>query len=445
MLEVLNSAIGFLLPIFLITAGLLFAFKLRFFWIRHPLIMIRSMLQKRDKDSVSPFRAVTMALAGTLGVGNIVGVAGAIALGGFGAIFWMWVSALFAMVLKYAEIVLAVSHRRVGKVNYGGAVYYIRDLLSKHDVLGKAVAAVFALLMLLNGFSTGSSLQINAAARSAESVCGIPAVAVGLFAAIVTVAVVLTGATGVSRLTEILIPILSLSYVVMSLAVLTLRADAVLPALSSIFNDALHPTSAAGGVVGFLTSRALRFGSMRGLLSNEAGCGTAPTAHAAADTQSPVEQGFWGIFEVFVDTILLCSLTALVIIVNYDNVSAIASDGIMMAIRAYSTTLGRWSEYFLAGSVSVFGIATVICWAHYGRETVDYIFKRKRGFGIVFLFVYAIVTVIGSTVTPDAVWGVADLSLGGMTLINLAILWGARKELTQQTKQYFCKKAHRKR
>lgn len=445
MLEGLNLLIGILLPIFLILTGGIFAFKLRFFWIRHPLIMIRAMIKKRDKSAVSPFRAVTMALAGTLGVGNIVGVAGAIALGGFGAIFWMWVSALFAMVLKYAEIVLAVSHRRVGKVNYGGAVYYIRDLFSKHDRLGKAVAAIFAALMLLNGFTTGSTVQINAAARSAESVCGIPAVAVGAFAAIVTVSVVLTGATGVSRVTEILIPFLSLAYIIMSLAVLSLRADAVLPALSSIFSEAFRSTSAVGGIFGFLTSRALRFGSMRGLLSNEAGCGTAPTAHAAADTQSPVEQGFWGIFEVFVDTVLLCTLTALVIIVNYDDVKALGSDGIMMAIRAYSATLGAWSEYVLAGSVSVFGIATVICWAHYGRETVDYLFRRKRSFGLVFLFTYAFVTVVGSTVSPNSIWGLADLSLGGMTLINLAVLLYARKELTWQTEEYFLEKAHRKR
>ncbi len=444
-IETINSVIGACVPAFLMVFGIFFAARLRFFWLRHPLIMIRAMTRKRDKNSISPFRAVTMALAGTLGVGNIVGVAGAIAVGGFGAVFWMWISALFAMVLKYAEIVLAVSHRRVGGVNYGGAVYYIRDLLSKHDRLGAVAAGVFAILMLLDGFTTGSTLQINAAARSAESVCGIPGVAVGIFAAVLTVTVVLSGAQGVSRLTEILIPLLSLAYILMSVAVLVLRSDAVIPAFSSIFKEAFKPTSAAGGILGFLTSRAVRYGSMRGLLSNEAGCGTAPTAHAAADTESSVEQGFWGIFEVFVDTILLCTLTALVIIINYDSVSHLGSDGIMMAIRAYSATLGSWSEYLLAGSVSVFGIATVICWAHYGRETVDYLFGRKNLPGLAFLIIYAIVTVVGSTAAPDTVWGLADLALGSMTMINLCVLFLGRREIAAQTIKYFDKNAHRRR
>ncbi len=444
-IETINSAIGSAVPFFLIFFGIFFAFKLRLFWLRHPLTMIRAMTAKRDKNSISPFRAVTMALAGTLGVGNIVGVAGAIAVGGFGAVFWMWVSALFAMVLKYAEIVLAVSHRRVGRVNYGGAVYYIRDLLSSHDRLGAVVAGVFSVLMLLDGFTTGSTLQINAAARSAQSVCGIPTVSVGIFAAVLTVAVVLTGAQGVSKLTEILIPLLSLAYILMSLAVLILRSDSVIPAFSSIFCDAFRPASAAGGVLGFLSSRAVRFGSMRGLLSNEAGCGTAPTAHAAAETDSPVEQGFWGIFEVFVDTIVLCTLTALVIIINYDSVSQLGNDGIMMAIRAYSATLGEWSEYVLAGSVSVFGIATVLCWAHYGRETVNYLFGNKKLAAYLYLIVYAVVTVIGATVAPDSVWGLADLALGSMTLINLGVLFLGRREISVQTKKYFDKNAHRRR
>ncbi len=440
MIETINSYIGSAVPVFLIFFGIFFALKLRLFWLRHPIIMIRAMTRKRDKSSISPFRAVTMALAGTLGVGNIVGVAGAIALGGVGAVFWMWVSALFAMVLKYAEIVLAVSHRRVGKVNYGGAVYYIRDILSKHDRIGAVTAVAFAVLMLLDAFTTGSTLQINAAARSAESVCGIPDIAVGIFAAVLTVTVTLTGAEGVSKLTEVLIPLLSLAYILMSVAVLILRADAVAPAFSSIFREAFRPLSTAGGVIGFFTSRAVRFGSMRGLLSNEAGCGTAPTAHAAAETDSPVEQGFWGIFEVFVDTILLCTLTALVIIINYDSVSHLGSDGIVMAIRAYSATLGAWSEYLLAGSVSVFGIATVMCWAHYGRETVDYLFGHRRLPSFVFLIIYALVTVIGSTVAPNSVWGLADLALGSLTLINLTVLFLGRREIKAQTEKYFKKK-----
>ena len=445
-IEFINRIIGILVPFSLVLAGLYFSFKLKFFWIFHPLKLLRSMFGKSggDKDSISPFRAVTVALAGTLGVGNIVGVAGAIALGGFGAIFWMWVSALCAMVLKYAEITLAVSHRRQNKNGFfGGAVYYISDFFESRGLggLGSFVSCVFALFLLLDGFTTGSVVQINAAARSMSGVFGISPAIIGISAALITVFVVITGAKGVSKLTGWLIPLLSVAYIVLSLAVMIKRADALPAAFSAIFRSAFDFSAVGGGVVGFLTSRALRFGTMRGLLSNEAGCGTAPTAHASADAKTPAEQGFWGIFEVFVDTILLCTMTAVVIILNYDSVSSLGNEPIMMSISAYSATLGAWSEYLLAASVAVFGLATVICWAHYGAECVRFLFhKKQKIFSFIYLIIYAFVTVLGSVAAPSAVWSSADLAIGALTLINVAMLMLQRKEITRETDLFFGRK-----
>lgn len=442
MIEGLNKIIGITLPILLISAGFYFCIKLRFFWLFRPIKIIKSMFGKHSSSGISPFRAVTVALAGTLGVGNIVGVAGAIAFGGFGAIFWMWVSAIFAMTLKYAEITLAVSHRRSKKDGtfYGGAVFYIRDFFAGKglDRLGSAAALLFSLLLLLDSFTTGCIIQINAAARSAQDVCGIPTVVVGIVAALVTLSVVITGAKSVSNLTNWLIPTLSIAYILLSLAVIIIKSDTVPTAFALIFKDALNPQSAVGGLLGFLSSRALRFGTMRGLLSNEAGCGTAPTAHASAEAKSPAEQGFWGIFEVFVDTILLCTLTALVIILNYDSVAHLGGDGIIMAIHAYSSTLGKWSEYLLSGSISVFGIATVLCWAHYGSECMQYLFKRhKRSASFIYLIIYAGITVFGSCISPSSVWGISDLAIGGLTLINIAVLFLMRHEITKLTDNFF--------
>lgn len=441
-IEKLNQLIGICLPVVLISAGFYFCIRLRFFWLLHPVKMIKSMFGKHISSGISPFRAVTVALAGTLGVGNIVGVAGAIAFGGFGAVFWMWISAIFAMILKYAEIALAVSHRRSRKDGsfYGGAVHYIRDFFAGKslDRFGAVTAFLFSLLLLLDSFTTGCIVQINAAARSAQDVCGIPTVVVGIVAAVITVSVVITGAKSVSKLTNWLIPSLSIAYILLSLAVIIIRLEDLPDAFSQIFKDAFNISSATGGLMGFLSSRALRFGTMRGLLSNEAGCGTAPIAHAAAESKSPAEQGFWGIFEVFVDTILLCTLTALVIILNYESVSDLGNDGILMAISAYSATLGKWSEYLLAGSISVFGIATVLCWAHYGIECIQYLFKRhKRAASFIYLIIYAGVTVFGASILPNSVWGASDLAIGGLTLINITILLLMRKEVKKLTDDFF--------
>lgn len=447
MLEFLNdNLISAITPVLLIFAGLFFSFKLKFFYIRHPVKIIRSMLTRQKKDGISPFRAVTLALAGTLGVGNIAGVASSIAIGGFGSVFWMWISALVAMVLKYAEITLAIKHRRTDfstGEHRGGASYYIYDHFAANGKkrFGKALAICFALLCIINAITMGCVIQSNAVSTSFEGVMNIKPWIIGAVVALLSVIVISGNAKWISSFSEMTVPIMTVGYILLSVAVLAARRELIGDAFAAIFKDAFSIRSAAGGAVGFGISRALKAGTMRGLMSNEAGCGTAPTAHAAADTDSPAKQGFWGIFEVFVDTILLCTLTALVIIVSVlgssaQNILSYSENPMMMTIKAYSSVLGGWSEYFMAISVLLFAFATMICWAHYGKESILYITKN-RAFTTVYILTYCLFIFIGALTAPKLAWLAADLALGIMTIINLAVLFLMSDEVKRETDKFF--------
>ncbi len=446
MLKFINdNIISVITPIMLLLTGLYFSFKLGFFYLRHPIKIIRSMLQRQKKDGISPFRAVTLALAGTLGVGNIAGVASSIAIGGFGSVFWMWVSALVAMVLKYAEIVLAIAHRRVENGEYrGGASYYIYDHFASKGkkIFGKALGAIFAILCIINAVTMGGIIQANAVSTSFEGVMNIPAAVVGAVVALFCVIVISGNAKWVSAFSEKTVPLMTIGYILLSVAVLVARGDLIGDAFAVIFKDAFTLDSAAGGVLGFFVSRGLKAGCMRGLMSNEAGCGTAPTAHAAAECRSPAAQGFWGIFEVFVDTILLCTLTALVIIVAIlggGDVMSFANDPMMMAIKAYSSVLGNWSEYYMTISVFLFAFATIVCWAHYGKESISYLTKKKAPI-TVYILVYCLFIFIGAISTPSWSWLAADLALGVMTIINLAVIVPQSSEVKKETDIFFTNK-----
>ncbi len=442
--------VSLLTPILLLSAGLFFSYRLKFFFLRHPLIILKSLCRKEKKNGISPFRAVTLALAGTLGVGNIAGVASSIAIGGFGSIFWMWVSALLAMVLKYAEIVLAIAHRRrdADGTYHGGASYYIYDHFTAKgkEFFGKVLAMLFAVLCILNAVTMGCMIQSNAVSTSCEGVLHLSPALVGAVVAILCVIVISGNAKWISGFSEKTIPSLTLGYIVLSLAVLILKRDLLGEAVALIFRDAFSLQSATGGGLGFLISRGMKAGVMRGLMSNEAGCGTAPTAHAAANTDSPVRQGFWGIFEVFVDTLLLCTLTALVIIVAMlggGNLLPLYADNpMMLAIKAYSHVLGPWSEYFMTAAVFLFAFATMACWAHYGKESLRYLTRRRLAAPL-YIILYALFLFIGAVSAPAQAWLLADLALGIMTVINLCVLLAMRREIVTETNEFFhlfCKK-----
>lgn len=433
MIDLLNKyVLGAAVPSLLVIFGIYFGFRLGWFHILHPIKTVRLALSGGGKQA---FSALTLALAGTLGVGNIVGVAAAIAGGGCGAVFWMWVSAFFAMILKYSEIVLAMRHRRYDKNEnaHGSAMYYINgSFLSRgYKKTGAAVSAVFALFFILNSLTMGSLIQVGAVTDSLSSAFSVPEPITAAVLAALTLFVLLGGKNTVLKLTERIVPLMTLCVLVLSVAVLVIKAEELPSAFARIFSEALDFRAVGGGVFGFFLSDAVRLGTMRGLVSNEAGCGTSPTAHAESKNALPATQGIWGIFEVFVDTILLCTVTALVLIVS--GVPLEGESFMDMTLSAYASVLGGWSSYLLAAAVLCFGFATVVCWSHYGNEGVYYLSEKpwaKKAFCIV----YVCSVLLGGFVSSGAPWQLADLAIGAMTVINLFVLFLARKEIDEESR-----------
>lgn len=423
-------------PLCLAVAGVYFALRLRLFPLRHPRRVWRAVMRRRTGEGISPMRALSMALAGTLGVGNLVGVSAAIAAGGAGAVFWMWVSATLAMLLKYAETVLAVRHRRLfdGEVR-GGAMYYMRDAFAgRRAWVGKVLAAVFAALCFVDALSMGCVIQVNAMAASCP---GIPGVVMGAAVALVVFVAGLGGARTVSSWTERLVPAMTVGFAVISLVAIGQHAARIPALLGQICSAAFTPDTAgqsvAGGVGGFLLSRALRLGTMRGLLSNEAGCGTSPMAHATASTGDAAAQGCLGMVEVFVDTHVLCTMTALVVLLAWDQVSMLGEQPMLMTLRAYEALLGPIAGGFLRLAVLCFGLATLLCWSHYAVQSCSYLVgeqgRRGRTVRVVSLWVYAAFCVVGAVSAPASVWIVADIAIGTMTLLNVAVLCRMHREV----------------
>ncbi|MBO7309980.1 MAG: sodium:alanine symporter family protein [Clostridia bacterium] len=437
MLELINSVLsGMLVPLFICAVGIFYAVKLRFFHLTKPLSIIRGLKSENSNSGVSSAAAVGLALAGTLGVGNIVGVSSAIYLGGFGAVFWIWLSALLSMILKYAEIVIAMRHRRTDKsgIFLGNAMLYIKDILYSRGLnrLGSALAAVFAVGFVLCSLTMGSMLQANAVSEALSGVCDIPIIATGVALAILSLLVGSRGTSGIIKVTNFLVPIMSVGYAIISVIVIFLNIHKIGDAFYLIFKGAFDFRCVIGGVCGYTFTQAIRYGVMRGLVSNEAGCGTAPTAHAIAECKSPARQGTWGIFEVFVDTIILCTMTALCVILEYDAASRYGGSYMMMTVSAYSEKLGVFAEYFLCAAVACFGFATIICWLHYGMTAVGYL-AGNRSYKSTFIFLYALCVFIGSCISSDISWQLADLSMGIMTVINLTVIAFAWREVRYET------------
>ena len=431
---------GALVPLALVFCSFFFFVRLSGRPMRNPFRIIKSIVKKKEGSDASPIRAVIFALAGTLGVGNIVGVASAIALGGAGAVFWMWVSAFFAMILKYSEVVLAVLHRRVrGQENYGGAMYYMKDFFKSCKKIGNIFTFVFAILCLINGFTMGGIIQSNAISSSFASTFGIDEMFVGVLLAILSIIVFFFNGKKIFSLCEKLVPFVSLLYILMSLAVILPMKERLPLVFEEILEGAFSFSSAGAGALGFLMSRALRYGTIRGLFSNEAGCGSSPIAHATANTNSPVEQGFLGIFEVFIDTMLVCTMTAFVILLNWDSTATCLSNPIMMAFAAFSRSLGDISNILLSVSVFLFAFATIICWGYYGKECIYFLNPSKCAERIYYIF-YIVFILIGSWVSLDFVWELADFAVGGMTLMNLLIISLMSGEVKRETDWYFNKK-----
>lgn len=438
MLEFINKYIlGATVPCALMATGIYFWIRLKLF----PITKLPQVAKSLTRNGKSSLRALALSLAGTLGVGNIAGVATALCLGGAGAMLWMWISAAVAAVLKYAEIVLAMLYREPSPTGYrGGAPYYIRATVSlRAPFFGRLLAALFALLCIVNCISMGAVIQTGAVSEALDGALNIPPVICGVALALLTFRLMRGGAERTTRLTSALVPFMSVFYVVLSLAVIIPRAHRLPQLFRSIFADAFSIESATGGFLGFLLSRSLRFGVMRGLFSNEAGCGTSPTAHIGSGS-TPCEQGFMGIVEVLVDTILLCSMTGFSLLLVDAPISADAPIGSVLS--AFSSAFPpRWAvliEAAMALMIFCFGFATVSCMSHYALECVGFLSKRGLA-GRLFIPTYSFFVFLGAVAGGSGGWAVSDATVGIMTLINLAVLVLSRREIVAETEKHFKK------
>ncbi|MBQ8340941.1 MAG: amino acid carrier protein [Clostridia bacterium] len=419
---------GVILPLLLLAAGAWFAVTVGRRLIRHPRRCLAAM---GGKEKGSALRALSVALAGTLGVGNIAGVATAIVLGGAGAIFWMWISACLAMFLKYAEIVLAMRYRQLDASGnpHGGAMYYIKVALGGRG--GKVLAAVFAILCFCCSVTLGGVIQSSAAAEAMAVAFDLPPLLIGGVMGVLAAVILARGSERIEQACAALVPFVCLLFSIAAVAVLILRREALPAAFAAIFKGAWNWNSCGAGALGFFTSRALRYGVARGLVSNEAGCGTAPIAHAAAKAKSPAAQGLWGIFEVFIDTVLLCTMTALVILTS--GVPLVGEGGTALAIAAFSAVLGPVASPVLALSVLFFAFATVLCWSHYGAECLLYLTGKAQTVKWMLLTVLLSCTV-GAVAAPGILWELTDVIIALMALLNITALLLLRRTVAEETK-----------
>ncbi|MEE0134663.1 alanine/glycine:cation symporter family protein [Blautia stercoris] len=454
-IEAVNSAVnnfiwGVPAMICIIGVGLYLSIRTRFLQIRKFPYAIKTTIgrvfRKREASdgAMTPFQAVCTALAATVGTGNIAGVAGAIAIGGPGAVFWMWISAALGMCTKFSEVTLAVHFRETNARGelIGGPMYYIKNGLGKN---WRWLATLFSLFGVLTVFGTGNATQVNTittAINSAllnyhlinEDAVSTSNLIIGIIIAILVATVLLGGVKRIGRVTEKLVPFMALIYIVLSLGVILLNLNRVPSVFASIVEGAFSPASVTGGVVGsFFLS--MKKGVSRGIFSNEAGLGTGSIAHACADTKKPVKQGFFGIFEVFTDTIVICTLTALVILCSGTPVGYGEAAGAELTISGFTSTYGNWVSIFTAIALCCFAFSTIIGWGLYGARCIEYLLKEKSIKP--FMVAYSLVAIIGATADLGLMWSVAETFNGLMAIPNLIALFLLSGTVARLVKQYF--------
>lgn len=400
------------------------------------------------EGAVTPFQAMTTALAATVGTGNIAGVAGAISLGGPGAVFWMWISALFGMATKYAEVTLAIQYREKNKKGdwVGGPMYYILNGLGKN---WKWLAMAFACFGGLASFGIGNMTQVNTIASSVGSVftsfdlisdgsLNYVNVGVGIIVAVIATLVLIGGVKRIGAVTEKLVPVMAILYIIGTLIVIGTHIDMIGVTLKSIFIGAFNPQSVTGGVVGITIANAVRSGVGRGVFSNEAGLGSAPIAHAAADTDSPVKQGLYGIFEVFADTIVICTLTALTILISGTVIPYGETAGAELTINAFSMTFsGGASSIVVAIGITLFATSTILSWGLYGTRCIEFLFGEKSI--KIYQIVFIAFIIVGATMELSTAWAIANTLNGLMAIPNLIALMLLSGTVIKLTKDYFKK------
>ena len=454
-IEAVNSVVnnfiwGIPAMICIIGVGLFLSFRTKFIQIRKFPYSIKNTLGRIfDKSeaadgSITPFQAVCTALAGTVGTGNIAGVAGAIALGGPGAIFWMWCSAFLGMCTKFSEVTLAIHFREKNSNGeyVGGPMYYIKNGLSKKWYFLAVLYAVFGVLTV---FGTGNATQVNTIVASINSalmsfhiIDGTNDKAnliFGIFIAALVAMVLLGGIKRIGQVTEKLVPFMAVLYVILALGVIIMNIEHIPAVFSEIFSGAFSPRAATGGVIGsmFLS---MKKGVSRGIFSNEAGLGTGSIAHACADTDNAVHQGMFGIFEVFMDTIIICNLTGLVILLAAPGITYGQAAGAELTISGFTSTYGSWVSIFTAVAMCCFAFSTIIGWGLYGSRCIEFLGGEKLVRP--FLVIYSFVSIVGATINLGLLWDIADTFNGLMAvpnLIALLMLSGQVKKLAIEVDQ----------
>lgn len=400
--------------------------------------------ENASDGALTPFQAVCTALAATVGTGNIAGVAGAIAIGGPGAVFWMWVSAVLGMCTKFAEVTLAVYYRETNKEGdlVGGPMYYIKNGLGKN---WQFLAVLFSAFGVLTVFGTGNATQVNTittAVNSALLSCGLISEGAvktsnliqGIIIAALVALILLGGVKRIGQVTEKLVPFMALLYIVLSVGIILFRIQALPSVIQAIFEGAFKPAAVTGGAVGSLFM-SMKKGVSRGIFSNEAGLGTGSIAHACADTRKPVKQGMFGIFEVFTDTIVICTLTALVILCSQVPVGYGQAAGAELTIQGFISVYGNWVSVFTAVAMCCFAFSTILGWGLYGARCIEFLFSEK----VIkpFMVAYSLVAILGATADLGLMWNIAETFNGLMAIPNLIALFLLSGTVVKLTKEYF--------
>ena len=434
----------------IVSAGLLLSFRTRFLQFRKFgytfRVTIGRMFHKKEASdgSITPFQAVCTALAATVGTGNIAGVAGAIAIGGPGAVFWMWMSALLGMCTKFSEVTLAVHFREKNEDGdwVGGPMYYIKNGLGAN---WRWLAVIFSALGVLTVFGTGNATQVNTITTAIDSALinyhilnndqlSMFNLIIGIIIAVLVALVLLGGIKRIGKVTEKLVPFMALLYLILAIGVILLNANHIPSVFISIFKGAFSPSAVTGGVIGSMFV-SMKKGVSRGIFSNEAGLGTGSIAHAAADTSDPVKQGFFGIFEVFMDTIVICTMTALVILCSGIPITYGAAAGAELTIQGFTSTYGNWVSIFTAVALCCFAFSTIIGWGLYGTRCIEFIFGSKVNKP--FMLVYSLVAILGATMDLGLLWSIADTFNGLMVIPNLIALLLLSGTVAKLVKDYF--------
>ena len=400
--------------------------------------------EKAQAGSITPFQAVCTALAATVGTGNIAGVAGAIAIGGPGAVFWMWISALLGMGTKFAEVTLAVHFReRNDKGDYvGGPMYYIKNGLGSKWMW---LAYLYAFFGVCAVFGTGNATQVNtitAAINTALTNYGVLSadslatsnLIIGIVICIVVGLILIGGLKRIGSITEKLVPFMAVLYILLGVGLIVMNISRVPAVFAAIFQGAFNPTAVTGGIVGSFFV-AMQKGVSRGIFSNEAGLGTGSIAHACADTDNPVQQGMFGIFEVFMDTIVICTMTALIILLSGVTVPYGQAAGAELTISGFTAVYGNWVSIFTAVAMCCFAFSTIIGWGLYGARCAEFLLGSK--ILLPFNIAYSLVAIVGATVDLGLIWGISDTFNGFMTVPNLIAVFMLTPVLLKLIRQHF--------